>query len=714
MFSFGKRRLVRRCHTLLCASTGKTRRTGKVVKWHPFERSGVIVDAETKEEIVIANTRAFETVLPTMLRTLDGATVTYEVDRNPNMDRVIIRSRLDPITEKSYLRKPPVDFLNPTKNLSSSRAEDEKDGEKKYAKNVVVDIGSIPCDKLARLSGPLVDDEVVAPTKNYKDMRSSRILDDETNEFLRLRRQFNSGEKAREEMARRRKEEEKRAIRREVVAHGVEGSIFAWSPLHRSGAVVEGLEGAPDSESAPPVQLHEGAAGVSVIRNVHCFESALPTSRNLLHRRVRYDKVSYSTQPGKFFAENIMVLGGDEFDSSAASPDEAREEKEKEKEMLKKQSALHFYDVEEPVEDDRPVPESAVYGVVTRWSGGQGTVESGDGRLYYIQSAADFTQLLDRDTHAVRGAVVTFRVEKENPRYAKEVNIVSTSTTSIEDMKPLLERMTPKRRETPSAEEGTVSLVPEGAEWLQGILLSWSAVEGQGIIHGDDGVRYVLRDPEEHVVAYKEHEKQLTKGRRVQFNAYGTTGRIACNVVTLMEEASEEEVESEELRDREKEQYSMDGNVNEAIASPMSTSYWLNRMDKAGYDTSEVKKMQNRALTMMDDDDDDGTDNGKFMDSEDLFKKDPWWNDPKKNIKFPNSDMTAGHLALIGPASMMNMALKAKDPKKLDKMAKKYTARLTEDQKEYAWKQAKEMAPKYEALIKKARERNEEPTFYFF
>lgn len=231
-------------------------------------------------------------------------------------------------------------------------------------------------------------------------------------------------------------------------------------------------------------------------------------------------------------------------------------------------------------------------------------------------------------------------------------------------------------------------------------------------------------------------QRKLVIGRCVKFMTYGTTGLLACNVIILpdmmreFETASsrmewkgnstqEERAEDEEEGEIQKKSSGVEALQNEeAIVSPTCTSYWLQRMERAGYDVKEVSNMQNKALTppLDDEDDKDGGSGGggAFLDSEDLLKKDHWWTDPRKNKKFPNSNMTAGHLALIGPASMMNLAAKASDPKRLDKMVKKYQARLTEDQKALAWEKAKEMAPKYEACIRRAKEKKEEPTFHFF
>ncbi|KAG5470778.1 hypothetical protein LSCM1_02028 [Leishmania martiniquensis] len=769
------------------------KRTGRIVEWDPFGRRGVILEREGGRRYIIANTRAFETVLPTMLRTLEGAAVKFDVDRQASADRVIIRNRVTPITAESYRQRPPIDFLSPEmlkwagprgtalkQNEVRSYSGEKRSGvaeevntaveaEELFARNILVDVSSIPAAQVARWSGPLSEEAVIKPTKNLKDMRSSRLFDAETNAYLRLTQKLGSTAAARRMLGEQREQATRNAVRREVIAEKTEGIIVAWSSIHRSGLIREGK--APQEEQvSPEVKLPDsldngdGAAAENfcIIRNVHAFQSALPTSQSLRHRRVTFTKVSYAAHSHRCYAESIVVDGDVRYDAAAPSLEEARAMKEREKAaatQLRHRRALFMEDdgdwsvgsgERQPIgaqrcasgglaektsvktgasslreEDGLPSdPDKVLYGVVVRWSGGQGIIESGDGRHFYLRSAADFEQLVDKSSHHLRGAIVQFKQDMGSPRYARQVDILSTASTTIGEVRPLLEKtqfsafVADSARATRDVETVTAvsKVAPEGVEWAYGTLLSWSSVEGQGIIVGEaNEVRYVLRDPEENVVDYTTNQALLRKGRRIKFTPFGSSGRLACNVVLLLEaEAAEESLAKKELRPKEP-QLSMDGNKNEAIPSPMSTSYWLRRMDKAGYDTREVKRLQNRALRLDEDDDgDDGTEGGKLLDSEELLKRDHWWSDPRKNVRFPNSDMTAGHLALIGPASMMNVAMKSKDPKKLDKMLKKYQSRLTEEQKEYAWRQAKEMAPKYEECIRKGRERNEEPTFYFF
>ncbi|GET91708.1 hypothetical protein, conserved [Leishmania tarentolae] len=777
-----------------CSSTAlaKGKHVGRIIEWDPFERHGVIAESEGGRHYKIANTRAFETVLPTMLRTLEGASVAFDVEKEASADRVIIRNRLTPITAESYRQKPPVDFLSPEmlrwagprgallkQNETSSDTTERENGategshaavetEELFAKNIIVDVSSLPATHIARWSGPLSEEPVIKPTKNLKDMRSSRIFDAEVNTYLRLKQQLGSTAEAQRVLAEQQERAAKGAVRREVVAEKTEAIVLAWSGIHRSGLIREGIQhhrDAASSDDTLPVTLNNGDstadATLCIIRNVHAFQSALPTSQNLQHRHVTFAKVSYSSQPHRYYAENIVVVGDVHYNAAVPSLEEARAIKEQEKAaaMLHRRfGALIMEDSDDhgagsgerqssstqqftsgrPAEEscihsgaDSPLtgeempvdPNKVLYGVILRWSGGQGVIEGGDGRHFYLRSAADFEQLVDKSSCHLRGAVVQFKQDAANPRYACQVDVLSTAATTMGELKPLLEKtkfnVCASGGATPAAKSEVAAAapktVPEGLEWSHGTLLSWSSVEGQGIIIGeaDQEARYVLRDPEENVIDYTSKQTLLRKGRRVKFTPFGSTGRLACNVVLLEAEVDEEALAEAALRPKEP-QLSMDGNKNEAVPSPMSTSYWLNRMDKAGYDTREVKSLQNRALRLDEDDDDDGTEGGKFLDSEDLLKKDHWWSDPRKNVRFPNSDMTAGHLALIGPASMMNVAMKTKDPKKLDKMLKKYQSRLTEDQKEYAWRQAKEMAPRYEECVRRGRERNEEPTFYFF
>ncbi|RNF12112.1 hypothetical protein TraAM80_00533 [Trypanosoma rangeli] len=326
--------------------------------------------------------------------------------------------------------------------------------------------------------------------------------------------------------------------------------------------------------------------------------------------------------------------------------------------------------------------------------------------------------------------MICFTVNGENRRNAREVSILSLAIRDPASVMPILQGRTESTTTTSATEEtsvvnaggggggggsssvssavGVAEELPADATWLQGTLITiWSPLEDQGVIEGDNGSRYLLRDGEEHVRDYKICKPLLKKGRRVKFTSFGGTGLLACHVMPLNAEADAAILAEAELQSGE--QRVSEGPAEEALASPMSTAYWITRMDRAGYDTTEVKQMQNKAITFDDDEEDD-----KLLDTEELFKKDHWFSDPRKNIRLPTSDMTVSNLALIGPASMMNIAMKAHNPQKLEKVTNKYSNRLSEPMKEFAWKQAKELASKYEKRIKVAREKGDEPGFSFY
>ncbi|KAF8301536.1 hypothetical protein TcYC6_0049740 [Trypanosoma cruzi] len=734
---------------------------GTVISWHPFERHGVIRCATDGKEYKIPNARAFETILPTRLRQLEGAAVEFEaICGTQDVDRVITRSRLEPITAKSYERKSPVDFLagfclessnmttpeatsEPSATCASSLSSPSALFPQPLAGNITVDLstvmskrsngGSAPANREGAKNTEIEreEEEGLRAPRGVKDLRNLVVLDEDTKELLRLRRQLGSDAKAREVLQQRRKEAEAaKTKQRKVLSTHQTGVVLTWSSLHRSGVVLENATEVP--RNAPENNME----GMCIIRNVDSFDTALPTELNLVGRTVTFSKVAYACHPLKVFAENIRVSGSVNFDEARTAATEAKAKEAAAREHSKRAKQLGTLFEEEMDHADEPSPTGPLYGVVTRWSGGQGIVETGNRRLYYIHSAADFIQLIDQTSNTIRGAVVCFTVDKENRRNAREVNILSLATREINSVMPMLERQKGPTTTTTTttifgdgissvnaasfvagadgensnaiaADGGTGELLAD-ANWVQGILITWSSLEDQGVIQGDDGNRYLLRDGEEHVRDYKTCKSLLKKGRRVKFVPFGGTGLLACHVVPLETEADEAALAEAELQPRE--QRVSEGHAEEAIASPMSTAYWINRMDRAGYDTTEVKKMQNRAITFDDDDDDDD----KLLDSEDLFKKDHWFNDPRKNMRLPNSDMTAGNLALIGPASMMNIAMKAHNPQKLEKVKNKYYNRLTEPMKEFAWKQAKELAPKYEKRIKEAREKGDEPRFSFY
>lgn len=761
--------------TALCPSD--VRRQGTIESWDFLGRRGIILDDETGERVHISNPCAFETVLPTHLRGgLQGARVSFCVSSSHlSSKRVLTRVRTDRLTSKSYQQKPPVDFIAlaartpvitgleeqpelcsaPPSPTGATNREDETLSHR-YAEKIVLEIDSLSPAQLLHCDGPLVaassavggrteaellDGDSVAPPMHLKDMRGSKLFDRATQERLRLCKALGSMEAAErfiEERERRQLLEQQcsgRAKPREVVKEGATGKVEMWSALHRSGLIREETT-SPATEAG--LVASTGEAGDVLIRNAQCFDTALPSSRDLVGRVVRFDKVVYAAQPNKFYAENIKLVEDRDFEPPRASLEAALPRVQ-----------IPSWDPVRPAAGEAGEAGEAVvhtaYGVITRWSGGSGILHSSDGKQFVVSSASHFNQLVDFASRKLRGAVVRFQWSTAQPTVAQSIDILCVSEGDPSEWKPALNiqpaaasasaNEPPAATATPPAErEEVLRATPEGA-WTFGILVSWSPCEGHGIVQDrdDPANRYLLRNVEQNVIGWsdvseegaeKEQEstviqrtppqrvvKWLKVGRHLKFMTYGSTGKFVCNAVLLESVSEAEESGGYQLRLPDQAEKEVEQQVDqEAIVSPTCTSYWLQRMERVGFDVKEVSDLQNKALLPPNDDDDDGG----FLDSEDLLKKDPWWNDPKKNRRLPNSQVTHGHLALIGPASMMNIAAKASDPKRLDKMLKKYQARLTEEQKEMAWQKATEMAPKYEECIRQAKAKNEEPTFYFF
>lgn len=514
-----------------------------------------------------------------------------------------------------------------------------------------------------------------------------------------------------------------------ITAEPLVGTVVAWSSLHRTGLVVRG-ELPADAVDVPVVSSLENAF---VIRSVESFETAMPSSLDLVKRRVRFMAVAYSNVPHQVFAEQIVIEGDLDYSLKITeAPKQTASDAKKLKlaAMVYNEPIVNAQGTSDDLSSraavgDPEVPLGAVYGILTRWSGGQGIIERGNGVVYFVQSAAAFLQLVDQHSSSIRGAVVTFEVEPQNPRYAVKVNVLSLAHKDVQSVKPSMPRKdavvsqqstTPVAVDAPSSAAVKSARVDDsGAEWLEGFIVSWSPAEEQGVIQGDDGERYLLRDADENVVGYDESMTRhlIKKGRRVKYCRYGGTGLLACHVIALDTEADEAALRAASLQakaDREN-QLSIDGNPDEAIASPMSTSYWMTKMERAGFDVSEVKKRQEMAQVpreLQDEDDD------PLLSPDEVFKKDRWFNDKDRNIKVPGSDVRVGDLAQVSPIAMVNLAQKVSSPEKLEKMKNKYYNMLSEDMKAHAWQQAKEMAPRYAKRIREARETGQEPTFHFY
>jgi hypothetical protein len=588
-------------------------------------------------------------------------------------------------------------------------------------------------------------------------------------------------------------------VYREFIEKETSGIIVAWSAMTRSGMCIKGPLGPGETLSAELVSTKP----IFVIRNVASFNSAMPNAMNLRGREVTFSVVSY-TEGGvrhpNLFAEDIVVTG----ELDIFQPDRRIADENKSAAKAKKVAE----DVASRTQhEDRT---GAQFGVITRWSGGQGAVEASTGETFYIERGSDFDEAVDVKTNAaaLRGAVVTFFVDSTRPQFATSLRLLSTPQPSNREVKTVPYHSPRTAHEVPPASltPQPVPLVPRverappssDPRWMSGVLSSWSAVEGSGIIQllakedtipptstdtsssstmagGSDRLegldiaalggassstppaptpakysssstpvgtwipdsRFVLREAAETLVNFEEHKALLKKGRRVQFIPGGSTGKIAQFVVVDMSEVSEEELKM--IEDKERGSVSdpsskisgsaaADGAdfdpqaaaAGDVLPPPTSGAYWFARAEKAGFDMSELKAMKGREGEAVDPYREDprqrmeGNQGIDLNDPIEVLENDPWFKDPQKNKKFPNSDMRYGDMQRTSPIAMMSLANKVRDPKKLEETKDKYYNKLTEPMKEWCWQQAKEQAPKFEQRIKEAKLKGQEPTFHYF
>ena len=627
---------------------------------------------------------------------------------------------------------------------------------------------------------------------------------------------------------------------RTVYATKVTGRVIAWSQLHRTGLVVR-YDATKSEEENKAVEeaLDSSLKDGFVIRNVDAFSSAMPTAAALSGRTVEFTVVTYSDVKGGAtrFAEDIVILGGP-INFNLHNPEALKAAKEKEKEEQRLRRAHKNY-IQEEVKRPTEAPKGHLFGVITRWSGGQGAVEASSGVVYYINNPSVFTTVVD-STHAagIRGAVVRFAVDPSNVEYVSSVELLSTaaagaggqgitfgggaktvgdmsgaahgspdvrtvmaeelgiggadgassSSAEYDVLKPTPATLAARRKLTAAAAadktlitninatkqraaedkaaEASIlvdgvdprrnvmhsgDIAPDDPRWRFGFLVTYSEVEGQAIIQSlskkfeslevaDErgirrlrphqlGDRYLLKEFNTNVVNYDGANRvMIRKGRKVKFIPFGTSGRMATLVTPTDLALTEEELAALEAADAAKDEEAGRelAASEEALPGPTSGTYWMERLEGAGFDMSEMRELKgNGADGALDPRehakkranvlglDEEDLQDGAF-DPIALVESDPWFKDKSKNIKIPGSDMRLGDMQKLSPASMLGMATKVKDPATLQKTKDKYYSRLTEPQKEWAWNQAKEQAPLFEKRIKQAQMRGEEPKFNYF
>lgn len=819
--------------------------SGRIVEWDSLNRTGIIEadpadDGSAPRRFHILSPRVFETIVPSHIRSLKGTRVTsFEPEEGVGKSSAHIyhkgtwagyRPHASMMPHKDLLASHEVTLTKAAAKGDIERSKfgrsDAEEGDIWTAHKIVLDLSTAPQLTKAERAELRTRDYVKKGSLlrlGQVDLRP-RSLFNTAEEFAmieakRLRRpyeevlkEFLEEEEEERQLEARTKdlsslagkkvvtkedkpvpsateaassskpaEFSRPVVYREFVEKEVLGVVVAWSSVTRSGVCIQG-----SLEEGLSLEEQIGKQQIYVIKSVDSFISAMPNAINLRGREVKFSVVSYTEAKGarypNLFAEEIVVQGDLEIfnaDNRTKGSDSAPSKKPSK------------------IEEPRAVVEGTQYGVITRWSGGQGTVEGSNGDVFFIERGSDFDEAVDVKTNAaaLRGAVVTFVVDAARPQFAASLRLLSTPQPTNREVKTVPFRL-PQTSGVPATGVANMvapvipapATVPPTSDprWLTGVLSSWSAVEGSGIIQlvlEEDPAadplpqpaasssstapspvdrlsdlnlsslgaevkspivppsrtpvgtwvpnsRFVLRDPSETIVSYDEHKLLLKKGRKVHFIPGGSTGKICQFVMLDMSEVSEEELKSIEEKERgtktpsvalEEGEYDPRSEVTSEIAQPPTNgAYWFARAERAGFDMSELRAMKGREGEAVDPTRDDprkDMEGNKGIDLNDpieVLENDPWFKDPSKNKKFPNSDMRYGDMQRTSPIAMMSLANKVRDPKKLEETKDKYYNKLTEPMKEWCWQQAKEQAPRFEQRIKEAKMKGTEPTFHYF
>ncbi|PIZ25297.1 MAG: hypothetical protein COY47_06700, partial [Chloroflexi bacterium CG_4_10_14_0_8_um_filter_57_5] len=147
----------------------------------------------------------------------------------------------------------------------------------------------------------------------------------------------------------------------------------------------------------------------------------------------------------------------------------------------------------------------------------------------------------------------------------------------------------------------------------------------------------------------------------------------------------------------------------EAVAGPMSMSYWVTRFEKVGANMKEYKSFNEQALVpgQMP----KGPD-GKVMD-EDPRKNDPWFNDSEKNRKIPGTNAKFSDLMGMNQMGMMEMSHTARDPQKLQEKMKDLEEKVPVEMREQGMQKAREWGPQYLKRIKEGKKTGGDFNFNF-
>jgi hypothetical protein len=423
------------------------------------------------------------------------------------------------------------------------------------------------------------------------------------------------------------------------------------------------------------------------------------------------------------------------------------------------------------LEDDGPH-----FAVVTRWSGGQGTLESATGRVFFIEDAHSFASF-DPNSVAIRGAVVQFEQDPARPRYARGIVILSEVSKSggvgdsipahhdlplsvintadfdqalvkhadysqvdfnVSGAVPGAARVVAAAADANVASASAPTTTPTGSDSdpfahlpiKYGTVVTYSKHEKTGVIQEVGGAeeRFVIRDAGRDVVGFAQKgvEKAFKKGCYVSFVAVGVSGRVAGRVALakdprIVDDEDESPVNATAEAD--------DGDKAGATSAAATTG-----SGAAAEDSDEPRKsLEEATASPMATEywlrrfervganvseyrkaasDVKPADPDEALDE--YANDDPWFKDPKRNKKV-RGNATASDMMMISPANLMNLSMKGyQDPAKLQTDANKIEKRLPPEVRMKCRDEAKQWAPKFLKAMQDTRERGGEPSFNFY
>lgn len=717
--------------------------TGKITEWHFVDRKGVVQEAaEPNEQFPILRAGAFESLMPTMHRDLRGTQVTFHIGEFGEATRIIINATTLP-------RDPADADVKPTLGKKDHR---------QTALNV----------------------------KAYADMRAQELeakrrwVEERKNGSVTIR-----GSSA-----------------RVVCPATMKGTVTAWSKLHRTG-MIEVDRGA----NRPPLRY--------VIQSTNDFLDAMPSSSDLRGCVVDFRPVH------THIIENVQEVqaatgygAATSSDASASSTDKQGAALKDVQDMLPSNVSVSLGDCTNMVAEDitvleypaKPTAEEAAaaaaaakkaaafngvdenelpmdtpgphYGIITRWSGGQGTIEGGTGRTFFIEGVHSFGSF-DPNQAALRGAVVQFDQNQTAYRYAINIVILSeiASSGGVGDALPpqqlplqavniadfdsrLVAQVDYSNAIADSNVEGAytaadASAAASGADGgdnaadgvlptratgsesdpfahlpiKKGVVVTYSPKEFAGIIEEEGtGIRYVLRDASKDVVGFASPvvKKTFEKSCSVSFVGVGASGRIAARVrleqTKQGDKFDQDEAEAaaaKKAADRAKDLE--ESGVSETDAAngdgEAATSGPVDEATASPMAKEYWLRRFERVGANM-------TEYRKHAAEikppegnehlDDYAKDDPWFNDPKRNHKV-RGNATVSDMMKISPPNLMNLVMQGqKDPNSLEETKKKIEKRIPPEMQMKCREEAKTMAPKFLKALQEKRERGNDPAFNFY